>query len=58
MKRKKKSSQKTHGYRNYEQRCNSVTKRQEQVGYFDVSLLGEPKNFLHENMGKIEALVF
>ena len=33
-------------------------KRQEQVSYFNVSLLGEQKSFHREVIGKIEALVF
>ena len=38
---------------------NSVSKKtRTRVSYVKVSLLGEPKNFLLEIMGKIEALVF
>ena len=43
---------------NREHRNSVRIKRQEQVSYFNVSLFGEQKNFLHEIMGKIEASVF
>ncbi len=55
----KKCPQETHGYWNSEQHRNSVRIKDKNklVSYFNVSLFGEPKTFLREIMGKIEASV-
>ena len=59
MKRKK-CAQETHGDWNSEQHRNSVRikDKNKSLSYFNVSMFGEPKNFLREIMGKIEASVF
>ena len=56
----KKGAQETPGCWNSEPWTSQFCphKRQEQVSYFNVSLFGEPKNFLREIMSKIEASVF
>ena len=43
---------------NREHRNSVRIKRQEQVSYFNVSLFGEPKNFLSEIMGKLKLQSF